>query len=161
MLKLDMNVIFNILNILILYLLMKKFLFGPVTAIMEKRKNLIKTSIEEAENKNNEALELKRKYEETLENAAAEADTIIREAKQIAAQETERQLKATKEEIAQMMESARKSIEHERAKMLQEAQGEIAGVAMVLATKLIQKNLDENSNKKFMNDFLSEAGMSK
>lgn len=161
MLKLDINIIFNILNVLVLYLLMKKFLFDPITGIMEKRTNSIKASLKEAENKNNEALNLKREYEEALENAEFKAEEIIREARQAALEEHEKQIKATKEEISQMMEAARKSMEYEKAKILQEAQGEIAGIAMVLATKLIQKNLDENSNKKLMSDFLSEAGMSK
>ncbi len=158
MLKLDINIIFNIVNVLVLYLLMKRFLFSPITEIMEKRTNSIKASFEEAENKNNEAMNLKREYEKALESAELKAEIIINEAKQRAQQEHEKQMKATKDEISQMMETAKKSIELERIKSMHDAQSEIAGIAMIVATKLIQKNLDENSNKKLVNDFLSEVG---
>lgn len=158
MLKLDINIIFNIVNVLVLYLLMKRFLFSPIIEIMEKRTNSIKASLAEAENKNNEAMNLKREYEEILESAELKAEIIINEAKQRAQQEHEKQMQTTKDEISKMMETAKKSIELERVKSMHDAQSEIAGIAMIVATKLIQKNLDENSNKKLINDFLSEVG---
>jgi len=158
MLKLDINIIFNIINVLVLYLLMKKFLFVPVTAIMEKRTSIIKTSFEEAENKNNEALNLKHEYEAALENAEEKAVNIIKEAKQRALEEHDKQINATKEEIIKMVEDAKKSIELERIKAMQEAQSEIASISMIVASKLIQKNLNDSSNKKMINDFLAEVG---
>lgn len=160
MLKLDWN-IFNIVNVFVLYLLMKKFLFGPVTAMMEKRKDEIKASYADTENKNNEAIKLKQKYEEALENAGEQVISIIKDAKQRALEEHDKQIKVTKEEVLKIMADANKSIEIERKLSIQNIQSEIAGIAMLAASKIIQKNVDNSSNKQIINDFLAEAGAGK
>lgn len=161
MLKIDWNILFNIINVFVLYLLMKKFLFGPVTSIIEKRTKSIETSLENADNKNNEALKLKQEYEKALKDAEMKATDIIKEARQRALEEHEKQLKAAKEEAAIMMDEANKSIELERKLSLQRIQTEIAGIAIAAAAKLIQKNMDEGTNKQIINDFLAEEGAGK
>ena len=159
MLKLDWwNLVFNMINVLVLYLLMRKFLFGPVTEIMEKRKLAIEASLAEAEEKNSEALQLKQDYEKALEDADEKATAIVKEAKQRALGEHDRQINATQKEISEMMESAKKSIELEKQKSMQDIQLEIAGVAMAAAAKVIRKNVDDSTNKKIIDDFLSEEG---
>jgi len=161
MLKLDWNIIFNIVNVFVLYLLMKKFLFGPINEIMEKRTNSIEASFAEIDNKNKEALNLKHEYEEALENAEDKATNIIKEAKQRALEEHDKQIKIIKEEASKMIEDANKSIELERKLSMQNIQAEIAGIAMLAATKVIQKNMDDSTNKQIINDFLAEAGAGK
>lgn len=161
MLKLDINMVFNIINILVLYLLMKKFLFGPINKIMEQRKNSIEDSFAKAENKNNEALELKKQYEDHLANAEERAAVIVKEAKEKALAEHDKQLQQTKDEIARMMEEANKSIELERKKAMQEIQSEIVQIALAAASKVIKKNVDDNINTLIINDFLHEVGVSK
>ena len=159
MLKLDWwNLVFNMINVLVLYLLMRYFLFGPVTEIMEKRKNAIEASLAEADEKNSEALQLKQDYEKALEDADEKATAIVKEAKQRALGEHDRQINATQKEISEMMESAKKSIELEKQKSMQDIQLEIAGVAMAAAAKVIRKNVDDSTNKKIIDDFLAEEG---
>jgi F-type H+-transporting ATPase subunit b len=161
MLKLDWNIIFNIINIMVLYVLMKKFLFGPITEIMEKRSKTIADSITDAEEKSTAAQELKIKYEDILKDAEVMADRIVKEAKQSALKVQEKQIEETKAEIAKMMEDANKSIELERQKSMQNIQSEIAGIAMTAAAKILQKNMDETANLQIVNDFFAEAGVNK
>jgi F-type H+-transporting ATPase subunit b len=161
MLKLDINIIFNIINVIVLYLLMKKFLFGPVTSIMEKRTAAIKSSIDEAESRNNEAEQLRKEYLDAISNAEVKAASIIMQAKQRALEEHDKQIRETKEEIAKMIEDANKAIELERKKSLENIQSEVAGIAMALAAKVLQKNVDESANKKLIDDFFAEAGAGK
>ena len=59
MLNINLSVIYNIINIIVLFLLLRKFLFKPVTDIMEKRKSLIEEALKDADNSKNEAAELK------------------------------------------------------------------------------------------------------
>lgn len=161
MLKLDWNILFNIINVFVLYLLMKKFLFGPVTEIMDKRTNSINASFAEIENKNNEALKLKQEYELALENAEEKATSIIKEAKLRALEEHDRQIKATKDETLKLIEDANKSIDLERKKSKQNVQSEIADIAMLVASKIIQKNMNDSVNNKIIEDFFTEVGVSK
>ena len=90
MLRVDINLVFTIINLLVLYLLMKKFLFGPVVAVMEKRKAMIEEQFANAAAAEKNANELKSQYEDTLKTANADADNIIQEAKTTAKTEYDR-----------------------------------------------------------------------
>jgi F-type H+-transporting ATPase subunit b len=161
MLKLDWNIVFNMINVFVLFLLLKKYLFGPVTEIMEKRTNAVKASLDEADNKNKEASMLKSEYEDALKNAQDRAVGIISNARQKALEEHDRMLLQTKEEAAKLIEDAKKTIETEKKLSIQAAQSEIAGIAMLAASKVLQKNVDENTGRQIINDFLAEAGAGK
>lgn len=161
MLKVDWNIVFNMINVFVLYLLMKKFLFGPVTKIMEERKNVINASFAEAKKANTEALSMKQEYEQTLQKADEKAEAIIKEAKQRALEEHDKQLIIAKQETGRMIEEAKKMIDLERRQSMQNIQSEVAGIAMLAATKVIQKNVDNSTNKELIEDFLAEAGAGK
>lgn len=161
MLKVDWNLLFNIINILVLYLLLKRFLFKPVTSIMEKRSNTVKASLEDAESKNIEAARLKQEYEEALRKAEVQAADIILEAKDRAAREQERQQKEAAEAVAKLKEDMRKTIELEQRLALEKLKSEVAGIAILAASKVIQSNITADANRKLIDDFLSEAGEGK
>ncbi len=161
MLTLNWNIIWTFVNILVLFLFFKKFLFKPVTEMMEKRTQVIEDSLQEAEITKAEALSLKNDYQEELRHAGEEAAQIMNEAREKAASEYNRQIKESKEEAARIMQEAGKTIELEKQKSIQNAQSEIAGIAMLAASKIIGKNLDDNTNKQFLGDFLKEVGAGK
>ncbi|WP_256201370.1 ATP synthase F0 subunit B [Thermoanaerobacter thermocopriae] len=75
--------IFTIINILVLYYILKRLLFKPVTQFLEDRENKIKSSLEEAEREKQEAYNLKAKYEEILQNADNEKKAIIERAQKL------------------------------------------------------------------------------
>lgn len=161
MLNLDWNILWTIVNILVLFLFLKKFLFKPVTEMMEKRKQLIENSLQDAEDTKAEALQLKNQYEQELSHANEEAAKIINEAREKAMLETNRQLRQAREEAAKIIQDATKTIELKRQKSLQNAQAEIAGIAMLAAAKIIGKNIDNDTNKELLGDFMNEVGAAK
>lgn len=73
MLRIDSNLIWIIVNLLIFYFLIRKFLFKPVLNIIEKRKQMVTEQFEKADTVNAEALELKTQYEASLQGAKEEA----------------------------------------------------------------------------------------
>jgi len=158
MLTLDWNIIWTFVNLIVFYLLLKKFLFGPVNAMMEKRVNEIEGSIESAKNVNIEAAQLKAEYEEALKNAKMEATEIKREAQIKIQEEHVIAIKVAEEEATKVMLVAHKAIEIERAKSIQSIQAEISGIAINAASKIIQRNMDEDINKDFLDQFLLKAG---
>jgi F-type H+-transporting ATPase subunit b len=161
MLKVDWNLLFNMINVFVLYLLMKKFLFGPVSAMMEKRANAVKESFAEAENAKTKAHELKQNYEQELAKAEIKAEAIVKEAKQKALEEYEKQIEAAKEEASKIMEESKKRIELERTHSMQDIESEVAKIALLAASKVIQKNISDSTNEQIINDFLAEAGAGK
>lgn len=161
MLKIDWNIIWTIVNIIILFLFFKKKLFGPVTAMMEKRTKMIEDSFEEAKVKNEEAETLLIDYQAQLNQADEEASQIIKTARNQADVEYNTKMTEIDEESARRIEEAKKQIALERQKVMQSAQEEIAAIAILATSKIIQKNVDMNTNKQIFGDFVKEVGAAK
>lgn len=132
------NLLFTIINVLVLYLLMKKFLFKPVLAVLEKRKEMIATNMEEARKSQQEAEKLKCDYEEKLSSAKEEAQVIVHNARELAEQERAGILEKTRVESEQMIEKAKAAILSEQEQAQQEAKEEIAKLAVLAARKIIE-----------------------
>ena len=112
-LKLDWGIIWPIVNIVVFYLLLRKFLFGPVAAIMEKRKEMISKDLMDAKAAKEEAAQIKSEYEESLRKAKDEAGQIISDARERAKNEYQEKVKKANEEAAQIRQNAQKDIEAE------------------------------------------------
>ena len=80
-LKLDWGIIWPIVNIVVFYLLLRKFLFGPVSEVMEKRKKMISSDLDDAAQTKAEAEEIKQEYEKNLAQAKDEAGQIVSDAR--------------------------------------------------------------------------------
>lgn len=158
MLSIDLNLVYNIINILILFILLKKFLFKPVTDIMEKRQSIIEASLQEAEDNKVQSANLKAQYEKSLKEAKEEAVAIVKEAKVKADAEYDKKMAIAAEDAKLTVENAQKAISLEREKAVRSAKSEIAALAIAAATKVVEKEANSDSNKKLLDDFLSEAG---
>lgn len=132
------NLLFTVINVLVLYLLMKKFLFKPVLAVLEKRKEMIASNMEEARKSQQEAESLKSDYEEKLSSAKEEAQAIVHNARELAEQERAGILEKTRVESEQMIEKAKAAILSEQEQAQQEAKEEIARLAVLAARKIIE-----------------------
>ena len=158
MLKLDWNLLFTIINIFVLYLLMKKFLIGPVTAIMDKRKQLIENQFADAEETQRAAEELKAGYEATLQNADAQSDQIIAEARQKANEEYARILDKAGVQADKLVKDAENKIALEREKTLRSMESQIAELALNAADKIVRDKTSAAGNLAMYDDFLVKAG---
>ena len=81
LLRIDWNVIFTIVNLIVLYLGLRKFLIGPVTKVMDQRKQLIEGQMADARHVNEQANELKAQYEDALKQAHEESAQIVEKAR--------------------------------------------------------------------------------
>ena len=132
------NLLFTVINVLVLYLLMKIFLFKPVLAVLEKREEMIAANMEEARKSQQEAESLKSDYEEKLSSAKEEAQAIVHNARELAEQERAGILEKTRVESEQMIEKAKAAILSEQEQAQQEAKEEIARLAVLAARKIIE-----------------------
>lgn len=158
MLTLNMNIFWVVFNIIILFILLRIFLYKPLQNIMQKRTELIQNQISSAETKNREASALKEQYESSMKNAKAESDEIVGQAKERAKVQYDQIVGSASEEAAQIVSQAHKTAESDRDQMMRDAQSELAEVALAAAAKLIGKNIDDEANRKMLDDFLSEEG---
>ena len=93
MLRLDINLVFTIVNIVVLYICMRLFLFKPVNKILKQRQDAVQKQFDDAKEAQDKAEALKQEYEASLTNARAESDRMMEEAKKKADAEYERVLK--------------------------------------------------------------------
>lgn len=150
--------IFVALNLLVLYLFMKKFLFKPVTNFMENRKNSIDQALNDAEQAKIEAAETRKNYEEQIKNIKADSEKLLNEARIRAAREYDEIVASAKKDALAIVQKGHEDVERERAEMLRQIRQQIAVLAISAATKLVQANMDTDANKVMVNKFIDEAG---
>lgn len=152
------TIIINVVNVLLFFAIIKIFLWKPVMGIMEKRQQMIQDDLDQAQSDKEQAQAMKEEYEGALADAKEEAVGIVEKARQRSAQEHDAAVAKTQEETAKMIADAQHMIEVERGKAMKGMQAEIATIAMAAACKVVGNNIDEEDNRKYLDDFLSEAG---
>ncbi|MCC5909653.1 MAG: F0F1 ATP synthase subunit B [Clostridiaceae bacterium] len=150
--------VFTIVNFLIIFYVLRHYLFRPVTEFMENRTKGIETSIEEAERKNKEAETLKEQYEEKLMSIKKERETIINEATKRAKTQSDEIIKSAKGEATKIIERGRQDIERERQKTVNELKDQISTLAIMAATKVVEEEMDQKAHEKMIQQFIEEVG---
>jgi len=89
LLRIDWNVVWTIINLLVLFVALRHFLYNPVMKVMDERKKMIDGQIADAENQKKQAGELKAQYAKKLEEAHAESADIMDKARKSAQAEYE------------------------------------------------------------------------
>lgn len=158
MLSLGWNLVWTIINLIVLYLLMKKFLIAPVLGIMEKRKELIASQLDNARATQERAEALKGQYEQALASAKEESLQMLEEAKADAKQVSESIVKDANQQAARILETAKNTAEQEKKNAMQGAKAEIAGLAVEAAKKLLSGGSSEDGNRMLYDEFLAKAG---
>ncbi|AOY75580.1 F0F1 ATP synthase subunit B [Clostridium formicaceticum] len=150
--------VFQIVNTLIIFLVLRRFLFKPTTEFMENRTKGIEDAIEEAATKNKEAEELKTQYEAKLDNIKDERNQIIKEATKRAEERSEEIIKAAQAEAEKIIEKGQQDIQRERQKTVNELKDQISTLAIMAASKVIEEELNEKAHKKMIEQFIKEVG---
>ena len=156
MIHIDSNIIWTVVNLLILFVLLRIFLFKPVLGMIEKRKGIIQNSLNEADEKNAAAGELKKQYENSLKDAKQESFQIVSEAKDRAQVQYNQIIDKANADASQIVKQANAAAEADRDKILKDAQAELAA-----ASKLLGTTVDAKANKEMLDAFLAEAGDAK
>lgn len=157
MLNLDWNIVWTFVNIIVLYLLLKLFLFKPLNRMMEKRSASIAATIDEANKKNEEADAIKAEYQQALQNAKDESKEILKQARETAAAQSEGILEDARQQAASLLENAHKTIALEQEKALRNSSAEIAEMAMLAASKVIEEKTDTDVDRKLVESFLADT----
>ena len=148
-------------NIIILFVLLRIFLFKPLNKMKQERTRTIQENLDSAEKARTEAEELKEQYENTIGEAKEEAKNIIMKAHEDAESERAAIIKKAHEEADQKVAEADKEIENERKKVLRQAQSQIADLAIEAASKIVGANVDDEKNRRLVDEFLSNEEVGK
>ncbi len=118
MLQFDWNVLWTIVNILILFAALRIFLWKPVQKIIEKRQNTITESLKNAQQAEQAATKKKEEYEASINNANQQAQEILTTAKARAQAEYDAKIEAAENDAKTILATARTRIENEKTKAI-------------------------------------------
>lgn len=158
MIQINMNLVYTIINLIILYLLLRHFLINPVTQIMEKRKQMIEDGFKSARDMQDNALQMKQEYETALKGAKQESVQMIETARKNAKAEYDRIVGEAGDQAGTIIESAKETVRIEREKTMKELQSEIAGLAVASAKKILGKEAEQELYDQFLRETAGKAG---
>lgn len=152
------QILFIIANILILFLLLKKFLYERVNDMMVKRKNQIIADINSAKEKNQEADRVKKEYEAKLEEIKKEKNLILENTTEKAEAKKLEIIKSAEKEASEIISRGKEEIERERQRVINDLKDQTAALAILAASKVVKKELDQAAHKEEINNFIKEVG---
>ena len=148
-----MGLVWTIINLIVLFLLLRHFLINPVNNIMEQRRKLIADGLQNAQDTQDEANRLKAEYEEALSGAKKESAEIVDKARIDARAEYDRIVGEAGAKAGNIIENAKENVRIEREQTMKELQSQIAGLAIASAEKIVG---DKEQN--IYDQFLGEVG---
>jgi F-type H+-transporting ATPase subunit b len=152
------EVIWSIVNFAIILWALHKFLYKPLLGAITAREKEINDSLNKAKEDRIEADRLRKDFESQINNAQREAHEIIAKATKAATATKEQIESEARAKAVEMLENATKTIEREKAKAIAELREEVASLAIAVAGKVIEKNLDEAEQKRLAERFVAEVG---
>ena len=158
MLALNGDVIYTIINIVILVVLLRIFLWKPVLGILEKRRETIRNDLDRAAQTNREAQAVKAEYETALTGARQESAALMEQARAQAAEKYKAILAQANADAGSILEKARADARAEKEQVMSEARGELADLAVLAAAKLLGGAVDEAADRRILDDWLAEMG---
>lgn len=148
----------QICNLFLQMLFFKVFFLDKVKAIIDQRREATDRQIVDAEAAKAEALSIKATYEQNMREAKAQADNILLSAQRSASTRSEEIISQAQATAAQIKSKASADIEMEKKKALNDAKNEISGLAMAIAGKVVQRELNEEDQAGLIDRFIDELG---
>ena len=152
------TMIFAWINLLILYLAFKKFLFVPMKNMIDSRQKEIDDMYSDAESAKTSADELKTEYEVKISKAHEESEEILRSALRRAQLKEEEILKDANEQASRVLERAEEQIELEKKRAINDVKDQVSSMAIGIASAVIERDVSESEHRELIDDFISSIG---
>ena len=149
---------FQLGNLLILYMLVKKFLFKRVQAVLETRHAQVDKIYTDADEANTQAQELREDYEKRLAEAKTEASDIIKTATTSAQNQGEEIVVDAQKRATSLITKATIEIEQDKKKTINEIKNDISNIAVEIATKVVGREISEKDHEQLIADFINNVG---
>jgi len=150
------ELIWSVINFVVFFLLLRRFLYRPVLSLLDARKAEVEKSLEAAERARQEAEASRAEYERRLAEARTEAQNLVSRA-QASAEKTKTEiLDQASRQAEEMIERARKAIASEKERALNEVRQELAELAVLAASKVIERSLDVEEHRGLVNDLVKK-----
>ena len=148
----------QICNLMIQLVIFKKFLLKPIKQVIADRKAKADSEIADAQKLRAEAEAMKAEYEQNLQNARTEANQIVATAQKTATARSEEIVGEARAQAAALKQKAEADIAQERKKAVNEVKDEIGGIAMEIASKVVEREISEKDHKDLIDEFIKNVG---
>ena len=143
MLKLDLNLLWTVVDVLILYVLLRKFLFKPIQHVLDQRQKTIEADIAAAQTSKTEAAAALTTAQDKLRNVDNEAAA---------------RREAYEKQADEIVAAGKAAVEIERQNKLREADAQATALARSMCEKLLKHNLTAQDDDQLLDDLLQKAG---
>ena len=152
------QILISLANLVLLFLLVKKFLYKPVKNILAKRESELEAQYDAARKAETDAAESRRQWEETLASADAQAEEILRTATERAHRRGESLVAEAQQKAEELVRSAQTEAALERQKATEGIKKEIVEVSGALAEKMLERELKTDDHRALIDSFIEKIG---
>lgn len=152
------DMIWAIINFIILVAILNKFLYKPILGVLDARKQDIKNKLDEAANARNEAIQVKEEYTKEMQNARQEAQEIISKATKLAEESKSGILQEARVESEKVLKKAQEEIRLEKEKAKAELRNEVAALAVMAAGRVLERTIQREDHEQMIRQFVQEVG---
>jgi F-type H+-transporting ATPase subunit b len=152
------TILFTLCNLLILFLVFKHFLFGRVYKILDERQNEVSETYTKADEAMEHAKSLESEYSGLMAGAKEESAQMIKAASKKAQQRSDEIISEAKNEASAIIVKAGEDVEREKKRAQNELRGEISELAVLVAQKVVEKEITEADHERFINEFIENVG---
>jgi F-type H+-transporting ATPase subunit b len=139
-----------------LLLVIGRYAWPRMNAMLEERRARIQGQLEEAENIRHEAEELRRRYQEQLKDARATANEIVEQARADAERVREQKVREAEEEAQAIRQRARDDAQAERSRLVQQLRTQVAALSVDLAGRIVHRELDEEQHRTLVDEYIDQ-----
>jgi F-type H+-transporting ATPase subunit b len=152
------TLLLQILNFVVMVFILWRFLFKPVIRILDERSKKVTTALEEAEQRERQATEMRDEYEEKLAEARDQVMTMRQQAEEELARAKRQLLEDTRHEIDEMRHKAEAEIEEARRQAVYQHRRELGQLVTTLSAKMMRESTGEAFQRATMDQFIEQLG---
>lgn len=152
------TIIFTLFNLLILFLFIRHFLFNKINAVLESRQNEVQKAFDDAEQATEKAKQLEEEYSDKILKAKEESAEIVKNATKKAQLRSDDIINEAKTDAGNIISKANSDIEREKKRAINQMKDEISDMALAIASKVIEKEIDDKDNDKLIEEFITNVG---
>ena len=152
------EILISLANLLIMFLILKRFLFKPVQKMFETRKQQVDQIYSEADKSRTAAESMKQEYETKMATAREEADALVRSAVQTAQRRSDAIVAEASSQASHLKQKAEEEIEKEKRQMLLDVKSEISDIAVSIASKVVEREIKPEDHQTFVDEFIRNVG---
>lgn len=152
------QILISLCNLLLLFLIIKKFLYKPVKRLLQERQSTLDQQYAAADNAKKQAEQSRVSWEEKLQGAQAEADTLLKEETARAERRSAQIVSEAREKADIIVHEAEKQADLEHKKAQAEIKKEIVDVSALLTEKMLRREIRQEDHRDLIDAVISEIG---